>query len=253
MLESEKKCRVADRILASTDRGQFCWKWKRMPRTAEEVQQLVDCCRILNQIRLRAGRDSWRWLGHGSDTFSVAAVKKIVIQEEVQPTEVFFKWCKWVPSKCNIFMWRATLDRLPTRVALKRRNILVEEQGCSFCGEFEETVDHIFTECRMAGEVWHALSNWWQIPPIYAFSVRDLLVIHKHAKVSRVKKEVIRGLIIVACWIMWKTRNEKIFSRRSCNVVEIISAIQAIGYLWFKNRRKCKGIEWDSWVNFNMM
>ncbi|PWA74799.1 reverse transcriptase domain, Reverse transcriptase zinc-binding domain protein [Artemisia annua] len=110
MLESEKKCRVADRILASTDRGQFCWKWKRMPRTAEEVQQLVDCCRILNQIRLRAGRDSWLWLGHGSDTFSVAAVKKIVIQEEVQPTEVFFKWCKWVPrwrSKDEIFWWKS--------------------------------------------------------------------------------------------------------------------------------------------------
>lgn len=77
--------------------------------------------------------------------------------------------------------------------------------------------------------------------------------IHKHAGVSSVKGEVIRGLIIVACWEMWKARNERIFSHRTCTSVEIISAVKAIGFLWFKKRSKCKDVEWDNWCNFNMM
>lgn len=208
---------------------------------------------MLDQVRLRTGPDTWRWLGIRSESFSVAAVKRIIIQEAVTNREVVFKWVKWVPSKCNIFMWRAILDCLPTKEALQRRNIMVDDQVCSFCGELEETVDHIFTECRLAGGVWQALSNWWHIPPIFAFSVRDLMEIHKHAGVSSVKGEVIRGLIIVACWEMWKARNERIFSHRTCTSVEIISAVKAIGFLWFKKRSKCKDVEWDNWCNFNIM
>ncbi|XP_021971086.1 uncharacterized protein LOC110866041 [Helianthus annuus] len=163
-------------------------------------------------------------------------------------------WSKWVPSKCNIFMWRAILDRLPSKRALRRRNIVVEDPMSSFCGEVEETMDHLFTACTLASNVWHAISTWCKIPEIFAFSVFDLSKIHKHARVSRVfKAEVVKGLIVIACWKIWKARNEKIFQQSSSNARDIVEAIKSIGFLWFKHRQKRICIEWDDWRCFNLM
>ena len=64
-----------------------------------------------------------------------------------------FMWCKWIPNKCNIFMWRANMDMIPTLHALRRRNIYVGEGMCVFCGEAEETSDHLFFACRLVDAV----------------------------------------------------------------------------------------------------
>ncbi|XP_021975380.1 uncharacterized protein LOC110870511 [Helianthus annuus] len=182
-------------------------------------------------------------MGLKDEGFSVASVKQVLKHGNLHCGEDYLMWCKWVPSKCNIFMWRAILDHLPSKRALGRRNIVVEDPMCSFCGAAKEITEHLFTACMLASNVWHALSTWCNIPEIYAFSVYDLSKIHKHARVSRIKAEVVKGLIMIACWKIWKARNEKIFQHRTSNARDIV---EVKGYLWFKHRQKRICIEWDN-------
>lgn len=255
LLEKDKLCLVKDRVCSNsnTSPGCFNWKWKRRPTAGNEAQQLQDCILLLDQVRLQSPRDSWRWLGDNKGVFSVAGVKKLCLDATLMRSGFIFKWCKWVPSKCNIFAWRAGMDKLPTKIALKRRSIDVGDSSCSFCGEAEESSSHIFTGCQLASEVWQAISVWCKIPPLFAFETSDLLEASKYAIGSRLKKEVLHGLVIITCWRLWKARNEKLFEGRDIKATEIVTEVKALGFLWFSHRHKCKSVDWNMWCIFELL
>ncbi|KAJ0948845.1 hypothetical protein HanRHA438_Chr01g0032231 [Helianthus annuus] len=117
----------------------------------------------------------------------------------------------------------------------------------------EEYAEHLFCGCGTASGVWSLVSQWCGIPPIYAFTVRDLLDLYKSVSLSSVKKEVLHGVIIIACWRKWKARNEMIFASKKMNVVKIFVEVKALGFLWFFNRYKKKCIDWKDWCSFNFV
>ncbi|MFS8008554.1 putative reverse transcriptase zinc-binding domain-containing protein [Helianthus anomalus] len=96
--------------------------------------------------------------------FSVNSVKKAIISDRGSSNLPNFEWRKWVPIKCNIMAWRVNLDRLASRVNLRRRNVDISSVMCPFCDEYEETVDHFFTACAVAIRVWAAISARCNIP-----------------------------------------------------------------------------------------
>ncbi|XP_076920623.1 uncharacterized protein LOC143581819 [Bidens hawaiensis] len=100
------------------------------------------------------------------------------------------KWSKWVPNKCNIHAWRAEMDRIPTRRALIRRNIRVNDIVCPLCDSGEETADNLLTGCGAVSVVWDHISRWCKVPPIFGFSVRDLLELHTNINLGANKKGV---------------------------------------------------------------
>ncbi|XP_035845203.1 uncharacterized protein LOC118491490 [Helianthus annuus] len=221
--------------------------------SVEELQQFEDCCAVIDQAITTEDTDGWRWLGIKDEEFSVAAVKQLMMQDDLVLNEDEFVWCKWIPIKCNIFMWRAERDRLPTKVAIRKRNIALESAECSLCGDQEETAEHLFTGCSITTGVWQAISAWCQIPQIFAFSIRDLLDIHKFVGGSKIKPKVIRGVVIVTCWKIWKTRNDRVFSQRDSNVANIVADVKSISFLWFKHRFKKKSVDWNSSCTLNLM
>ncbi|KAJ0578995.1 putative reverse transcriptase zinc-binding domain-containing protein [Helianthus annuus] len=90
-----------------------------------------------------------------------------------------YNWCKWIPQKCNIFAWRSELNRIPTGMALRNRNIPIVDVSCPFCNSGDETVDHLFTACVVASTVWQAVTvakNSWcpgvhPPPPMFRLEV----------------------------------------------------------------------------------
>ena len=70
------------------------------------------------------------------------------------------KWCKWLPAKCNVFIWQAEMSNVPTSDALRRRNMVGVEGLCSICGEDLESVEHLFTTCCVTMLVWSHICNW---------------------------------------------------------------------------------------------
>ncbi|XP_021996298.1 uncharacterized protein LOC110893499 [Helianthus annuus] len=123
-------------------------------------------------------------------------------------------------------------------MALVRRNILMDNQLCVWCDIEEETVEHIFTGCVISAGVWNGVSRWCRIPDIFAFHVKDLVNMHEVCGTSGIKKAVLHGVIIIACWILWRARNDKIFSNKESKVVDLVADIKTLGFLWYKHRCK---------------
>ncbi|KAJ0790592.1 putative 7-deoxyloganetin glucosyltransferase [Helianthus annuus] len=133
------------------------------------------------------------------------------------------------------------MDRIPTKKALSRRNVNCGDGLCSFCEEFEETVDHIFTACLVATGVWNAIARWVGLPQFYFFSVADILHMEYTSSWSKEKKMALHGVLVISCWRIWRARNERIFKNERRTAVDIVADIKALGFLWFSSRYK-KGL-----------
>ena len=121
-------------------------------------------------------------------------------------------WVNWVPLKCNIFAWRAEGHQIPTKIELHKRNVSVGSTICPLCEDGSESVEHLFTGCSIALEVWCRITKWCGIPNGFFFDVRDLLEIGKLTSGSKKKRKVINGIVIATIWCVWLARNNKVFN-----------------------------------------
>ncbi|KAJ0805311.1 putative reverse transcriptase zinc-binding domain-containing protein [Helianthus annuus] len=110
-------------------------------------------------------------------------------------------WNWWVPKKRNILIWKAEMDKILSRVVLKRRGVDVGSTVCSMCRDQHETSEHLFTSCLFASLVWGEISRWCGVQSVFAFSIRDLLLLHKSPVLGRIKK-VFQSVILTTCWVI---------------------------------------------------
>jgi hypothetical protein len=97
--------------------------------------------------------DIWRWKLEDSETFSVKSLYVKLegrgLGEVLRPDgerRVFSKiWKSGAPSKVIAFVWKALLDRIPTRVNLLKRNCLPPDIGsnCVWCTTVPESLEHL--------------------------------------------------------------------------------------------------------------
>ncbi|KAJ0860888.1 hypothetical protein HanRHA438_Chr13g0628531 [Helianthus annuus] len=120
------------------------------------------------------------------------------------------------------------------------------------CGESEEDSNHLFTSCSTAEILWQKISAWCSIPQVYAYNVRDLLQVYKTLKVSGNKRKMVRLIILAACWMVWKARNELIFVGKRTHVDSIFGEVQAMTFLWINHRSKQGVSSWENWVTFSV-
>ncbi|GJS28078.1 RNA-directed DNA polymerase, eukaryota [Tanacetum coccineum] len=78
-------------------------------------------------------------------------------------SDVATRWVKFIPIKVNVFSWRARRDRLPTRVNLSRRGVLLDSHLCPLCNAAMEDVQHVFFRCDVARVVLRKICRWWDL------------------------------------------------------------------------------------------
>ena len=67
-------------------------------------------------------------------------------------------WKSWAPLRCKFFIWLAINNRCWTADCLVKRG-LPHSEACPFCGQEEETIQHILVGCRhQAGLVFNSPS-----------------------------------------------------------------------------------------------
>ncbi|XP_076900492.1 uncharacterized protein LOC143554672 [Bidens hawaiensis] len=252
-LEKNKRCKAKDRFWRNGGSLGWAWDWHRNPSSAQEMEEWVKIFKLMNAASWKEGTDSWEWLGDKDREFSVSSVKKMLIKNKDVRNNYVMRWCKWVPAKCNIHVWRVEMNRIPTRGALERRNLSIPSIECALCEVGRESADHITTGCFVSTIVWDHISRWCKIAPIYGFSVRDMLEFHKIIKLGEIEKEVFHRIIIIGCWRIWKARNEKVFEGKEVKVEEIIGDIKVLGFLWFNKRSKYRSVDWLKWYKFDFM
>ncbi|KAJ0470183.1 putative reverse transcriptase zinc-binding domain-containing protein [Helianthus annuus] len=246
-LERNKWCAVADREFD----GVMTWEWKNYPSTPQEMAELIECTRLLANIRLDSNVYAWDWDKSRLQIVNVQETKKWIRSVGMEDIGHSFRWCKWVPLKCNIFLWRAALDRIPTKTALRRRNVCAGDVMCSLCDADEETAVHLFTACRFSYGVWCGIASWLHIPPIFLFDVYDMQLYINQLECPREKKELLYGIFMITCWRIWKARNEKVFKNTTRKSFEIVSDIKSLGYIWYRSRSKRELVDWKGWQVFH--
>jgi hypothetical protein len=67
-----------------------------------------------------------------------------------------------VPTKINVFGWRLLLNKLPTRVVLHHRGILLNPHDlpCIFCFGPTEECSHLFFHCSFIKSIWKDVFRW---------------------------------------------------------------------------------------------
>lgn len=110
---------------------------------------------------------------HG--VFTIASLRKLVDNKTLSYSQNVTYWNKNIPSKVNILLWRARLERLATLKNLSDRGIKVTSFMCPICLSKEESKNHLFLEWSIGKEVLAILYNWWSEISVTSSSMEDLL------------------------------------------------------------------------------
>ncbi|GKB82716.1 RNA-directed DNA polymerase, eukaryota, reverse transcriptase zinc-binding domain protein [Tanacetum coccineum] len=171
-LELDPNCKVCERW----GDGGWIWNWRRVVRGGIEQEQLENMLSILTDIQEQEGNDQICWSLDGQTEFTVAGIRRHIDAFLHTGRDMCTLWCNSVPKKVNVFAWRVTLDRLPTRYNLSRMGLEIEYILCPTCGAGMETMSHVLFACSLAKEVWiqifrwchlsmssgESLSDWWE-------------------------------------------------------------------------------------------
>ncbi|CAJ2655981.1 unnamed protein product [Trifolium pratense] len=188
------------------------------------------------------GADSRRWGLTQSGIFSVNSTYEFLHSREVVVAidENVVKalqqlWLNDVPSKVSIFGWRLLLSRLPTRMALARKSILVNphEQCCIFCFEEQEELSHVLFNCSFSQKLWKRIFKWMNVDFI-SFDDEWKHFSSFGALLKNKKYEKARHVIWLATtWCIWRARNNVVFRGETINWKVLEDKIIYISWFWF--------------------
>ena len=106
--------------------------------------------------------DKWLWRDTGWTNFCVKVAYNILLGEESivvgDPFVEFWK-LKILPSS-QVTAWRMLCNVIATKDNLFRRGIPMVCARCPLCGVEEETVRHLFFECRVSWRIWGMCLKW---------------------------------------------------------------------------------------------
>ncbi|KAL8503461.1 hypothetical protein ACS0TY_022272 [Phlomoides rotata] len=150
-------------------------------------------------------------------------------------------WNKLTPSKFSGLAWRILRCRLPTRSALKKRNILTDgdDLSCGLCGSYEETVQHLFFECSFSYQVWCRCYAWLMSPMACASDPTSHFLQHSGALGWKRKKHVMECIWSCAVWFLWKARNNKVFEHKEISLERTFEEIRIKAWCLFSTHYNC--------------
>ncbi|MFS7939902.1 putative reverse transcriptase zinc-binding domain-containing protein [Helianthus anomalus] len=235
-----------------TNGSGWFWSWKRPPASPAKLTELANLIHLMRGFVLISVADRWTWVAHDSGVFSVFSLKSFIQPAPQSARNYMLTWNNWVPKKVCLLAWRADKDRLPTRVGLARRSIQVPTILCVFCGEADETSEHLFVSCSFAQSVWQLITQWCKVSSIYAFGFRDLLVLHWYSRIPKKKMKAFHAIILKAIWCIWRMRNDMVFNRKPPSLANVIGSIKVLSLLWVKNMVKERSITSSQWRAFDV-
>ncbi|GJW79859.1 RNA-directed DNA polymerase, eukaryota [Tanacetum coccineum] len=85
---------------------------------------------------------------------------KIIDDSMLPKTDVPTRWVKSIPIKINIFAWRVSLDKLPTRLNLSLRGLDIPSIICPLCSIVVESTSHLIFSCQLARQLMFKVVHW---------------------------------------------------------------------------------------------
>ncbi|GJY38128.1 RNA-directed DNA polymerase, eukaryota [Tanacetum coccineum] len=186
--------------------------FSRPIRDGVERQQWGDLSSILDTISLSSANDRWSCDVNGDGMFRVKDIRSSLDDIFLPSSALATRWVKYIPIKINIFIWRARLDRLPTRSNLANRGVVLDSLLCPICGSVPEDASHFLFQCGLSKLVFRKICRWWDLVPNDMSSFSDWDVWFSGIRLPCKLKLILEGVFYVAWWHIWRFRNQSIFA-----------------------------------------
>ncbi|GKC28202.1 RNA-directed DNA polymerase, eukaryota, partial [Tanacetum coccineum] len=197
VLELDKHVSVALKLRANSLISFF----RRSPRSGIEEEQLLLLISNTSSVILLNISDRWSWLLDPSGDFSVKSTREFIDDSMLPKTDVPTRWVKSIPIKINIFAWRVSLDKLPTRFNLSLRGLDIPSIICPLCSIVVESTSHLLFSCQLARQLMIKVVHWWELEYQDFHSYEDWPFWLKNLRVSKRLKDVFEG-VFVACMLV---------------------------------------------------
>jgi hypothetical protein len=238
--------------------GLWCWKvdWRRalFDWELELYQNLLEA---IGGVVLSEVDDRWTWAEEGDGSFSVKSCYNMVVRLETPAllptgleTSIFnLNWKSSAPSKVSAFSWQAFLDRIPSRVNLALRGVIKppESKACVLCQRTDESTKHLLLHCNFASAVWYELFSWlgfsFILPPDLSIAFASMAGMGG----SKRRKKALLLLWQVSIWVIWRTRNDRLFKNKEASVLGVVDCIKQLAWRWYLGRiakQPCLLYEW---------
>ncbi|XP_021990633.1 uncharacterized protein LOC110887033 [Helianthus annuus] len=249
-----KQVKVAKCVTKLENENQWNLGWVRPPNSDAEWAQWWNMLYLPNNVRFKPESDTWMWKLNNNGEFTVAAIPKQIVKEDVLETADEWKhWNSWIPPKVNYFTWRAAIERIPVKKELIKRRIPIDNQLCLRCEEEEESADHVICGCIRSKPIWKSILVWLKVPTYTQFErCTDVLEHVTSLSGSKEWKKVINTVLQTTMWNLWKARNEMEFKGNIRSGNNIVENIMADSFIWLKSKSKIQNIVWERWVDFNI-
>jgi hypothetical protein len=253
-ISMQKEVSVA-RMRNQNSVGSWDLIWRR--RLFEWENNLLQDLLILINSRLVSNAvDRWGWKPEKGEDFTVKSTYSLVSDLFIARGEisigrqVVFKsiWKCSAPSKVAGFVWLVLLDRVPTRVNLRRRQVVLGEGNycCPLCGEDEETTVHLFVYCKCVVQVWRQIFDWLALVFMLPHSIMSILSL----PIAAGFKSLRQGLVLIwnaVFWCVWRLRNKIIFDNGVFDLNGLVDDIKVVSWKWWTSKSqvpKCLLYEW---------
>nr|GEX52610.1 RNA-directed DNA polymerase, eukaryota, reverse transcriptase zinc-binding domain protein [Tanacetum cinerariifolium] len=123
-LETYKPVSVA----AKWEALSFEFSFRRHVRDGVETEQWIDLLSLINTVSLSSSNDIWICVLNGEGVYRVKDIRYSLDDLFLPTSDIVTRWIKVIPIKINVFVWRASLDRLPTRLNLSKRGVPLDLQ-----------------------------------------------------------------------------------------------------------------------------
>lgn len=136
-------------------------------------------------------------------------------------------WKSKVPHGVLVLVWRIIWNAIPTGITLQKHHIgLGQEALCLFCGQHDETIDHIFMNCPLAKTVWFGLSQGFLVENSGGSTVVDWinLWIQKWKRCKDVFEDA-WITVLITLDVLWFYRNKCLWRAVKINPITVINEV----------------------------
>lgn len=227
------------------------WEWRRRLLAWEE-DSMSECASLLADVILQDTiLDRWRCVHEPIIGYTVRGTYKLLTSSvpTAEYASVHAVWLKQVPLKVSVFVWRLLRNRLPTKDNLERRRVLHHEDSTCIGGcDSQETMAHLILGCPVFGSLWHLIYQWVSVSFISPESVADHLHQFGHLpNVPRFTHTFLKVIWHATAWVIWKERNNRIFSNIIREVVQLSESVKLLSYSWLKANLPFIAFSYTDW------
>ncbi|KAL0411142.1 UNVERIFIED_CONTAM: hypothetical protein Slati_3703900 [Sesamum latifolium] len=192
----------------------------------------MDSDAILGIPTSRFGQiDKWVWHHTDNGLFSIGSAYFIAKEIEEEPQagpssnqtdcNWNFIWNTVIPSKIQMFAWKACLNAIPTGKNLEKR-LGYSVSCCPHCGEQQEDMEHVLLKCPFARLCWCISNIRWEIVSAWHENTLEWML--------RISKELDKydfSLFLTICWMLWWTRNRRAAESINNRAKQVVKAAKS--------------------------